>query len=160
MADLHNSLFINHIDSKFSKDVVYEIINSKNWGIISNIDLIHKTNYKGDKYNIAFIHFEKWFSNDKALSDKHYLFNNPNNFIELFVNDKNTWIIKSYKKSNSYYLENKIQILQNKVNELQNTINTYNDKFNDIFNKLHYLKNTQDLIKVGVKRPRKVSFIQ
>lgn len=60
------SLYIPHIFPNFDKEYIANAF--KNIGEISQIDLVAKQDRNGNNYNAAYVHFNKWFTNKKAIA--------------------------------------------------------------------------------------------
>ena len=60
------SLYIPHVFPNFDKEYVSKAF--KNIGEISQIDFVAKQDRNGNNYNAVYVHFNKWFTNKKALA--------------------------------------------------------------------------------------------
>jgi hypothetical protein len=92
---------LNHI----TKDQIFSVINNANIGEIDHIDMISKTNEKGDKFQKVFIHFKKWFETDNAYKTIERL--SCGKSINIIYEEPWFWKISAYKK-NMYYNNNSI----------------------------------------------------
>jgi hypothetical protein len=60
------SLYIPHVFPNFDKEYVEKAF--KNIGEVSQIDFVAKQDRNGNNYNAVYVHFNKWFTNKKALT--------------------------------------------------------------------------------------------
>jgi hypothetical protein len=60
------SLYIPHVFPNFDKEFVTNAF--KNIGEVSQIDFVAKQDRNGCNYNAVYVHFNKWFTNKKAVS--------------------------------------------------------------------------------------------
>ena len=61
------TLCIPHVFKNIGEDRIRFVFEQLNLGIIERIDIISRTNYKGQQYKKVFIHFYEWFNNAEAL---------------------------------------------------------------------------------------------
>lgn len=61
------SLCIPRVDKNTTKAEIHQILEKLEMGIISRIDLVPNKN-KLDETKKAFIHFQKWFQNERTLN--------------------------------------------------------------------------------------------
>jgi hypothetical protein len=67
MSSINNiSLYIPHVFLHFAKEYVAKAF--KHIGEVSNIDFVAKQDRKGQNYNAVYVHFNKWYTNKKALA--------------------------------------------------------------------------------------------
>ena len=62
----HPSLCIPRTFSNISRSKIYDTIHDLELGLIDRIDMVPKTNEKGDKFQRIFIHFQHWYDNENA----------------------------------------------------------------------------------------------
>jgi hypothetical protein len=60
------SLYIPHVFPNFDKEYVAKAF--KNIGEVSQIDFVAKQDRNGNNFNAVYVHFNKWFTNKKALA--------------------------------------------------------------------------------------------
>jgi hypothetical protein len=63
------SLYIPHIFSNFTKEMVSKVFHDLEIGQVKNIDFVSKINNKGEIYNAAYIHFDHWYD---TISASHF----------------------------------------------------------------------------------------
>jgi hypothetical protein len=63
------SLFIPHVFPNFDKEYVAKAF--KDIGEISQIDFVAKQDRSGGNYNAVYVHFNKWYTNEKAIAFYH-----------------------------------------------------------------------------------------
>lgn len=75
---MHNneslSVFIPRVFPNISTERIKHAFEHLKIGVINRIDLVPKTNQRGEKYNIAFIHLHNWCENIAALKFKRKVF--------------------------------------------------------------------------------------
>lgn len=60
------SLYIPHVFPNFDKEYVAKAF--KNIGEVSQIDFVAKQDRNGGNYNAVYVHFNKWYTNKKAVA--------------------------------------------------------------------------------------------
>ena len=127
MSDFKNlSIYIRRAEMHHTKNYIINALFKNNYGKVSDVVFIKKTNDFGKEYNGAIVTFEKWFINDNVTS----LFN--------LINESNDGTAKIIH--DIYY--NKYWIINIHKNELLNVVNkipTINDGIDDK-EKINYLE--------------------
>ena len=86
MSAMNNiSLYIPHVFPNFDKEFVTKAF--KDIGEVSQIDFVARQDRNGRNYNSVYVHFNKWFSNKKALE----LYENVVGSKEARLYYNNTW---------------------------------------------------------------------
>jgi hypothetical protein len=83
-------VFIN-IGEKRIRSVFYAL----KLGHIGRIDIVSKTSEKGERFNRVFIHFDRWFDTENALSALKLL--NAGKDIKVIYDDPWFWKVSAYK---------------------------------------------------------------
>ncbi len=60
------SLFIPRVFPNITREKIAHTFYDAGYGDVKRVDLIHKTDAQGKKYNSAYIHFDYWFTNPTA----------------------------------------------------------------------------------------------
>lgn len=62
------SVFIPRMFSNIKENRIRKIFHEQNIGNVKHVDLISKTNGKGDTYNMAFVHFDIMYNTDSSVT--------------------------------------------------------------------------------------------
>lgn len=93
MANLRNnypSLCIPRIFTNVDETQIRSTFNNLNLGVIHHIDIVMRTNERGEESKRAYIHFTKWFDNEFAKSVRNKLLSG----IEVKIVYDNPWYWK------------------------------------------------------------------
>lgn len=66
-VDQSLSLFIPKVSFKITSEVIARVFWERGVGLVKNVDFVSKTDFKGNYYNHAYIHFEYWFDHHSNI---------------------------------------------------------------------------------------------
>ena len=90
------SLCIPRVFANWSESRIRSIFDDIGLGEIKNIKILTKGNEKEKKFNLVFIHFKRWFSNDNANIARERLLNGKD--IKIMYEDPWFWKISVYRE--------------------------------------------------------------
>ena len=61
------SIRIPRVFPNISEDRIRAVFTALEWGEISKIDIVPRTNQQGDEYNLVFVHFSSWAEDTEAV---------------------------------------------------------------------------------------------
>ena len=97
MSSTQFSVFIPRVFSNIREERISMVFRDQNIGETSKIDLIKKTNAKGDRYNMAFVHFDSLFDTDAARSFKQDV-EDPEFKTKLVYEDPWFWLVLPFEE--------------------------------------------------------------
>jgi len=98
------SVFIPRVFSNIRAERISEIFDTKCIGKVSSVDLISKKNQKGDTtqyYNMAFVHFERLYDTDEALTFRREV-DDPNMKAKVLYEDPWFWIVLPFEQKEKH----------------------------------------------------------
>ena len=141
------SLCIPRVVSEWAnKDLIINKFQTLNIGLIERVDFVEKTSANGNKYYMAFLHFEEWEDNT-ATRNIQYKILNEENSARLVYDEPWYWILLKNNNPISHEeaaLQERIVVLEQQVANL-NSWNTY--LYNQI-NFIYYTQNNQHMSNV------------
>ena len=90
------SLCIPRVFANWSESQIRNILDDIGLGEIKYIKILTKGNEKEKKFNLVFIHFTRWFSNDNANIARERLLNGKD--IKIMYEDPWFWKISVYRE--------------------------------------------------------------
>lgn len=95
------SVFIPHVFANINEKRIANIFYQLNIGKVSKVDLVKRTNDKGDKYNMAFVHFEYLFNTSSA---KQFIdnVNNPEVKARLVYDNPWYWLVLPFQEKEQH----------------------------------------------------------
>lgn len=78
--------------SNINEAKIKDVFTKMNVGEVSRVDFIEKTNSKGEKYNMVFVWFDKWYTNTAATNLKERI-EDPNTQAKFVYEDPWYWIV-------------------------------------------------------------------
>ena len=90
------SLCIPRVYPNINEIRIRKIFNDLDLGDIERIDIVNKTNEKGEKFNRVFIHFKRWYVNENADAARERLQNGKD--IKIIYDDPWFWKISAYRE--------------------------------------------------------------
>jgi hypothetical protein len=82
------SLCIPRVFSNITWKRVKAVLEKDNWGKIAKVDMVKKTNAKGETFNRVFIHFEKWSNTEEATKIREHL--NKGSSVQVYYENDDT----------------------------------------------------------------------
>jgi hypothetical protein len=92
------SLCIPSVFQSIDEYRIRRVFDDLNIGAIERIDIVQKTNKKGEKSNRVFIHFRHWFNNKNADTSRERLLNGKE--IKIIYDDPWFWKVSAYRETN------------------------------------------------------------
>jgi hypothetical protein len=103
------SLYIPYVFSNVTKDkIIYTFEFHLRLGHIKEVDFVDKIGKKGEIYKSAYIHFEEWFNNDKAVSfverirnpskNTHVVYDTPEPWYWVVLENKSKKVVPGQRK--------------------------------------------------------------
>ena len=89
------TLCIPRVFSNIGDKRIRSVFYALKLGHIGRIDIVSKTSEKGERFNRVFIHFERWFDTENALSALKLL--NEGKDIKVIYDDPWFWKVSTYK---------------------------------------------------------------
>ena len=89
------SICIPRVFHNITEQKIQEVFNKVNYGQISRIDIVKRINGRGEKFNIVYIHFHKWYWNRQAQDARHKLLSNEE--INIVYDDPWYWKVVANK---------------------------------------------------------------
>ena len=89
------TLFIPRVFSNIDEKRIRSVFYALKLGHIGRIDIVNKTSERGERFNRVFIHFERWFDTENALSALKLL--NEGKDIKVIYDDPWFWKVSTYK---------------------------------------------------------------
>ena len=93
-------LCIPRVITNINKNQIYKVFDDLELGEIHHIDIVNKSKEKGDKYNVVFIHFKRWFNYGNALIAQERLMNGKE--IKMVYDEPWFWKVSAYRKDTSF----------------------------------------------------------
>jgi hypothetical protein len=90
------SLFIPHVYGNYTIEMVCDVFNDMNIGLVKNVDFVPKMGSDGKSYNAAYIHFYSWHDNSVARNLQDRVLN-PNKEARVMYDDPWYWIVLENK---------------------------------------------------------------
>ena len=90
------SICIARAFSNIDEKRIRRIFGQLNLGVIHHIDIIERTNEKGDKFNRVFIHFESWSQEPDAIQARTRLLEGKK--VKIVYDDPWFWEVSAYRK--------------------------------------------------------------
>jgi len=91
------SVFIPRVFANIGEKRIANVFYNKDIGEVSKVDLVSRTNDKGDKYNMAFVHFEYLFETTAAKEFKNDV-QNPEVKAKLTYEDPWFWLVLPFEE--------------------------------------------------------------
>jgi len=91
-----NILCIPRINSNICETTIYKVFERLNIGIIERIDIVKKKNKKGELFNCAFIHLNKWNNTENSKIACERL--SKGKEIKIIYDNYLFWKVSAYKK--------------------------------------------------------------
>ena len=63
------SIRIPRVFPNITEDRIRGVFEDLEWGTISKIDMVARTNQHGEEYNLVFVHFESWAHDTEAVRE-------------------------------------------------------------------------------------------
>lgn len=89
-------LCIPRVYPNISETRIRKIFNDLNMGDLERIDIVSKTNEKGDKFNRVFVHFRRWNNSGNATTARELLLNGKE--IKIIYDEPWFWKISAYRE--------------------------------------------------------------
>jgi hypothetical protein len=89
------TLCIPRVFSNIGEKRIRSVFYALKLGHIGRIDIVSKTSEKGERFNRVFIHFDRWFDTENALSALKLL--NEGKDIKVIYDDPWFWKVSTYK---------------------------------------------------------------
>jgi hypothetical protein len=90
------SLCIPRVYSNIDEARIRRVFEELDMGDIQRIDVISKTNDKGDKFNRVFVHFKQWNASENANIARERLINGKE--IKILYDDPWFWKVSAYRE--------------------------------------------------------------
>lgn len=90
------TLCIPRVYPNISESRIRQIFNDLNIGELERIDIVNKTNEKGEKFNRVFVHFKRWNNSDNANAARERLSNGKD--IKIIYDEPWYWKISAYRE--------------------------------------------------------------
>ncbi len=90
------SICIPRVFSNIDEKRIRRVFGQLNLGVIHHIDIIERTNEKGDKFNRVFIHFESWSQEPDAIQARTRL--QEGKKVKIVYDDPWFWEVSAYRK--------------------------------------------------------------
>jgi len=90
------SLFIPHVYGNYTIEMVRDVFDDMNIGLVKNVDFVPKMGRDGKSYNAAYIHFYEWHDNSVARNLQEQVLN-PNKEACVMYDDPWYWIVLENK---------------------------------------------------------------
>ena len=90
------SLCIPRVYSNIDEARIRRVFDELDMGDIQRIDVISKTNDKGDKFNRVFVHFKQWNASENANIARERLINGKE--IKILYDDPWFWKVSAYRE--------------------------------------------------------------
>ena len=90
------SLCIPRVYSNIDEARIRGVFEELDMGDIQRIDVIGKTNEKGDKFNRVFVHFKQWNASENANTARERLLNGKE--IKILYDDPWFWKVSAYRE--------------------------------------------------------------
>ena len=90
------SLCIPRVYSNIDEARIRHVFDELDMGDIQRIDVISKTNDKGDKFNRVFVHFKQWNASENANIARERLINGKE--IKILYDDPWFWKVSAYRE--------------------------------------------------------------
>jgi hypothetical protein len=91
------SVFIPRVFANIGEKRIANVFYNKDIGEVSKVDLVSRTNDKGDKYNMAFVHFEYLFETTAAKEFKEDV-QNPEVKANVVYEDPWFWLVLPFEE--------------------------------------------------------------
>ena len=91
------SVFIPRVFANISEKRIANVFYQKDIGEVSKVDLVKRTNDKGEKYNMAFVHFEYLFQTTSAKNFRDDV-ENPHVKANLVYEDPWFWLVLPFEE--------------------------------------------------------------
>lgn len=91
------SVFIPHVFINIDKDRIKRVFHLLCLGNVSNIDFVLKIDAKGNQYNAAYVHFERWYNNKEASRSFQSRVINSSEGAKLVYDDPWYWVVLENK---------------------------------------------------------------
>jgi hypothetical protein len=90
------SLCIPRVYSNIDEARIRGVFEELDMGDIQRIDIVGKTNEKGDKFNRVFVHFKQWNASENANTARERLLNGKE--IKILYDDPWFWKVSAYRE--------------------------------------------------------------
>lgn len=90
-------LCIPRVYPNISESRIRRIFNDLDMGELARIDMVSKTNDKGEKFNRVFIHYRRWNNSDNANATRDRLLNGKD--VKIIYDEPWFWKITAYRPS-------------------------------------------------------------
>lgn len=90
------SLCIPRVYSNIDEARIRRVFEELDMGDIQRVDVISKTNDKGDKFNRVFVHFKQWNASENANIARERLINGKE--IKILYDDPWFWKVSAYRE--------------------------------------------------------------
>jgi hypothetical protein len=87
------SLCIPRVFSSITWHKVKEVIEGSDLGVVDRVDMVNKTNDKGDRFKRVFVHFKRWSMSDEAQAVRQRIMDGE----EVKIVYDEPWFWKVYK---------------------------------------------------------------
>jgi len=91
------SVFIPRVFANIGEKRIANVFYQKDIGEVSKVDLVRRTNEKGEKYNMAFVHFEYLFQTTSAKNFREDV-ENPEVKAKLVYEDPWFWLVLPFEE--------------------------------------------------------------
>lgn len=92
------SLCIPRVFPNISEQKIRKVFEGNNFGALSRIDMVLKTNERGEKYYRVFIHFHEWNNHENIFNTRLRLINGEE--LQIYYNQKYFWKVSAYREKN------------------------------------------------------------
>lgn len=90
------SLCIPRVYSNIDEARIRGVFEELDMGDIQRVDIVGKTNEKGDKFNRVFVHFKQWNASENANTARERLLNGKE--IKILYDDPWFWKVSAYRE--------------------------------------------------------------
>lgn len=91
------SLCIPRVFTNINEHQIRKIFDDLELGIIERIDIVSKYSQSGEKYNRVFIHFKRWFNEQKTVRQRLL----TGNDIKIIYDEPWFWKVSAYRETSS-----------------------------------------------------------
>ena len=106
-------LCIPRVYSNITEARIRRIFDELDMGSIDHIDLVSKTNEKGEKFNRVYVHYHRWNNSENANNARERLLNGKE--IKIIYDEPWFWKVSAYREPNTKQTEEKKTYTNKKV---------------------------------------------
>ena len=106
-------LCIPRVYSNITESRIRRIFDEVDMGSIDHIDLVSKTNEKGEKFNRVYVHYHRWNNSENANNARERLLNGKE--IKIIYDEPWFWKVSAYREPNPKQTEEKKSYANKKI---------------------------------------------